>query len=204
MTSFRQMERFTRRLIAVAMTGLFLVSAAFANDGDPTSALLHGEGLARENCAKCHSIGLSGKSPNPDAPPFRTFSSYRNVTLIGWELMDKDWGEHRKMPQFEITAEQTRDILAWIRWVQPEAHGKRLVEENCARCHAIGQDDDSSHPAAMPFRDISIYYPVEALEESFAEGMVVGHPDMPEYKARPEQIGSIIAYLKSIQEKPRQ
>ena len=169
-----------------------------------TTAILHGEGLAKVNCSKCHSIGLTGKSANPDAPPFRTFSSYRNVTLIGWELMNKDWGEHRKMPQFEITVEQTRDILEWIRWVQPVAQGKRLVEKNCSSCHAIGPDGESPHPAAIPFRDISIFYPVDALEEAFAEGIVTGHPDMPEYTASPQQIDALIAYLESVQEKPPQ
>ena len=186
-------------------TAIFMFpSAVIAEEKPDVSALLHGEGLAKANCARCHSIGLTGESPNKDAPPFRTFSSYRSVTLIGWELMNEDWGEHRKMPQFEITVKQVRDILDWIRWVQPIAHGKRLVEENCSSCHAIDQEDFSKHPAAIPFRDISIFYPVDALEEAFAEGIVAGHPDMPEYKAEPHQIDSIITYLESIQEKPRQ
>ncbi|MDJ0612707.1 MAG: cytochrome c [Rhizobiaceae bacterium] len=190
-------------LLLLGFLSAFPVSAE-AQSQSEISAIVHGEGLAKLNCSTCHSIGLSGESPNKDAPAFRTFSSYRSITLIGWELMNKDWGEHRKMPQFQITADQVRDILEWIRWVQPVPHGRRLVQKNCSQCHAIDMNDDSAHPAAIPFRNISVFYPVEALEEAFAEGIMTGHPDMPEYEASPDQITAIIAYLNSIQENVRQ
>jgi hypothetical protein len=41
---------------------------------------------------------------------------------------------------------------------------------------------------------------VVALEESLAEGIVVGHPDMPEFRFRPEDVAAIISYLESIQQ----
>ena len=188
------------RLLFPILVFAAMTFSSFAQDQQKTSAILHGEGLAKANCAKCHSVGFGGDSPNPDAPPFRTFSSYRSITLIGWELMNSDWGEHRSMPQFEISPTQVRDLLEWIRWVQPDARGRRLVEENCARCHAIGLNDISSHSAAIPFRDISIFYPVEALEEAFAEGIETGHPDMPVFDASLGQVRAIIAYMKTLQE----
>ncbi|MEZ5812684.1 MAG: cytochrome c, partial [Rhizobiaceae bacterium] len=66
-------------------------------------------------------------------------------------------------------------------------HGRALVETNCARCHGIGADDRSAHPDAPEFRTLSKRYPVDALEEAFAEGIVTGHPDMPEFEATPKQ-----------------
>lgn len=78
-------------------------------------------------------------------------------------------------------------------------HGKALVETNCARCHGIGETDISPHEDAPAFRTLSERYPVDALEEAFAEGIVTGHPDMPEFKATPKQILDIIAYMASIQ-----
>ncbi|MCB1427043.1 MAG: cytochrome c [Zhengella sp.] len=78
-------------------------------------------------------------------------------------------------------------------------HGKALVETNCAQCHGVGASDASKHPAAPPFRELSERYPVDALEEAFAEGIVTGHEDMPEFEATPQQITDIIAYLSSIQ-----
>ena len=78
--------------------------------------------------------------------------------------------------------------------------GKALVEANCARCHAIGRDDESRHPDAPAFRTLSQRYPLDALEEAFAEGISTGHPDMPEFIATPEQIEAILAYIGSVQD----
>ncbi|MGB3644925.1 MAG: cytochrome c [Mesorhizobium sp.] len=77
-------------------------------------------------------------------------------------------------------------------------YGRRLVEENCSRCHAVTSTDKSSHPAAPPFRTLSMRYPIEDLAEALAEGISTGHPDMPEFVATPAQVGAIIAYIKSI------
>ncbi|MBL8582361.1 MAG: cytochrome c [Rhizobiaceae bacterium] len=79
------------------------------------------------------------------------------------------------------------------------ARGKAIVEANCARCHAVGRTGESTHPEAPPFRTLSSRYPIEALEEAFAEGISTGHPDMPQFVATPEQIKAIIAYITSIQ-----
>ncbi len=78
-------------------------------------------------------------------------------------------------------------------------HGKGLVELNCGPCHGVGKTDKSPHPQAPEFRTLGERYPVDALEEAFAEGIVTGHPDMPEFEATPDQISDIIAYLASIQ-----
>jgi mono/diheme cytochrome c family protein len=77
-------------------------------------------------------------------------------------------------------------------------YGKALVETNCSRCHGVGPTDKSSHPDAPPFRTLSTRYPLDALEEAFAEGISTGHPDMPEFIASPEQIAAIIAYIGSL------
>ena len=78
--------------------------------------------------------------------------------------------------------------------------GRALVEANCARCHAIGNLDASGHPDAPPFRTLSQRYPLEALEEAFAEGISTGHPDMPEFVATPDQIAAILDYIGGLQE----
>lgn len=81
------------------------------------------------------------------------------------------------------------------------AEGRRIAEIQCARCHAIGAEGASPHPMAPPFRTLSRNYPVGALEEAFAEGVLVGHPDMPEFQFEPAQVDSIVAYLQSVQER---
>lgn len=81
---------------------------------------------------------------------------------------------------------------------QHVADGRRLVEENCSRCHAVTATDASLHPEAPAFRTLSQRYPIEMLAEALAEGISTGHPDMPEFVASPRQADAIIAYIRSI------
>ena len=82
----------------------------------------------------------------------------------------------------------------------PVKRGEALLSRNCARCHATGTAGLSPHPEAPPFRTLSRRYPVEGLAEALAEGLFVGHPDMPQFAFEARDVGAIIAYLKSIQE----
>ena len=43
-------------------------------------------------------------------------------------------------------------------------------------------------------------YPLDSLEEALGEGILSGHPDMPEFVFEPRDVGAIIRYLKSIQQ----
>jgi cytochrome c len=83
----------------------------------------------------------------------------------------------------------------------PVKRGEALLSRNCARCHATGTAGLSPHPEAPPFRTLSRRYPVEGLAEALAEGLFVGHPDMPQFAFEARDVGAIIAYLKSIQER---
>ena len=84
----------------------------------------------------------------------------------------------------------------------PNLHeGRRLAEINCASCHAIGVEGESRHPEAPPFRTFSRDYPVTMLQEAFAEGILVGHPAMPEFRLEPQQIDDLLAYIESVQER---
>ncbi len=51
------------------------------------------------------------------------------------------------------------------------SEGKLLLEQNCSRCHSIADKGESPLPKAPPLRDIYLRYPIEQLEEGFAEGM---------------------------------
>ncbi|MEC9344026.1 MAG: cytochrome c [Pseudomonadota bacterium] len=155
--------------------------------------------LAETNCARCHAIGTEGESAHPDAPPFRTLSQRFAIDTIDEALLAKATPAHSDMPQFAITPGQAVAIADYIASVQPVAHGRQLVELNCAACHAIGTEGDSPHEDAPPFRVLGRRYPIEALEEAFVEGIETGHPDMPSFVAEPGQIADIIAYIESIQ-----
>jgi cytochrome c len=78
------------------------------------------------------------------------------------------------------------------------ARGKSLLTANCARCHAVGADDKSPHHEALPFREVVLRYPPEQLAEALAEGIMSGHPDMPEFTFEPAEIEAIVAYLATL------
>ena len=90
--------------------------------------------------------------------------------------------------------------LAMAEEAKLEGRGEELLSARCARCHAIARTGESPHSAAPPFRTLSRKYPIEGLAESLAEGLSVGHPDMPEFVFEPDDIAAILAYLNSIQE----
>jgi cytochrome c len=77
--------------------------------------------------------------------------------------------------------------------------GRAFAQANCAKCHAIGSVGDSPLRIAPPFRTLHERYPVEQLAESFAEGIVTGHPTMPEFRLEPDQIADLIAHLKTLE-----
>ena len=79
--------------------------------------------------------------------------------------------------------------------------GHHLAVTNCSSCHAIGRSGDSRHPMAPPFRYLSQNYRVNELEEAFAEGVLVGHPDMPEFTLSAEDVDALLSYIQSVQER---
>ncbi len=83
---------------------------------------------------------------------------------------------------------------------EPRAQrGRVLLQTNCAQCHAIGRVEASPLAIAPPFRELHKRYPVEDLAESLAEGIVTGHPTMPEFRLDAAQIAEVIAYLKTLE-----
>lgn len=91
--------------------------------------------------------------------------------------------------------------LLWAANASADAvsRGRALVQGNCARCHAIGKTGDSPHPDAPPFRDVMQVYGAGSLAEALGEGLVTGHPDMPEFKFAPDQVGAIVEYLHTLE-----
>lgn len=79
------------------------------------------------------------------------------------------------------------------------ARGERLARQYCGACHAIGRADASPRADAPAFRDLHRRYPVEQLAESLAEGIVTGHPDMPEIAFPAADVSALIAWLRTLE-----
>src|SRR4029077_9572001 len=79
--------------------------------------------------------------------------------------------------------------------------GQRLAQEWCAKRHAIGPVGASPLQVAPPFRELHLRFNVEDLAESLGEGILVGHPSMPDFRFDPDQIENLIAYLKTLEKR---
>lgn len=77
--------------------------------------------------------------------------------------------------------------------------GLTFVRTNCSSCHSVDRVSESPLKVAPPFRTLHQKYPVESLQESLAEGIVTGHPTMPQFRLDPGQVNDVISYLKSLE-----
>ena len=79
-----------------------------------------------------------------------------------------------------------------------DSAGKALLEKNCGRCHSLAATGTSPLPQAPPLREVYLKYPIDQLEEGFAEGMGSRHRDMPQIQFSEDQVAAILNYLGSI------
>ena len=86
-------------------------------------------------------------------------------------------------------------------FAQSLKRGEELLTRSCGSCHAVGRSGESPTKDAPPFRTLGQRYPIDSLEEALGEGIMSGHPDMPEFSFDARDVGAIIAYLKSIQQR---
>ena len=78
--------------------------------------------------------------------------------------------------------------------------GKAFAQANCSHCHSIDKVTQSTLAIAPAFRTLHLRYPIESLEEALGEGIVTGHPSMPEFRLDPGQVGDFISFLKSLEQ----
>ena len=69
--------------------------------------------------------------------------------------------------------------------------GLTFVRVHCAQCHAIDKVSDSPLAIAPPFRTLHLKF--------LAEGIVVDHPTMPQFRLEPDQLADVMAYLQTFE-----
>lgn len=82
----------------------------------------------------------------------------------------------------------------------PVQQGRTLAQSQCAGCHAIRELGSSPRPDAPPLREVLDRYSPARIEQSFREGMIVGHRDMPLFEFSEEEVDALIAYLEDIRQ----
>ena len=75
------------------------------------------------------------------------------------------------------------------------AQGKAILQEHCARCHAIESAGASPLKSAPPMREIYGRYATRELQQELSEGLVSKHKEMPQISFSDEDVAAILAYL---------
>jgi cytochrome c len=75
------------------------------------------------------------------------------------------------------------------------ARGRVLLQDNCARCHAIASSGGSPMQAAPPMREIYARFAPRELQAELSEGMVSHYREMPQIEFSSEDVDAILAYL---------
>ena len=111
----------------------------------------------------------------------------------------------RKYPPWHRWPTLALSVTLWL--IAPSAfaqspaaqRGLTFVRAHCAQCHAIDKISESPLAIAPPFRTLHLKYPIESLERPLAEGIMAGHPTMPQFRLELDQIRDVIAYLKTLE-----
>ena len=100
-------------------TALLLLFASGQSSHALDTEQQRGKALLQRLCSRCHSIGLSGASPKPDAPPFRTFGDHK--------LYDEDFAQrlqtglstiHKDMPTFQFDRADAEAVDNYLKAIQ--------------------------------------------------------------------------------------
>jgi cytochrome c len=77
--------------------------------------------------------------------------------------------------------------------------GLTFVRVHCAQCHSIDKVSESPLAIAPPFRTFHQKFPIESLRRRLAEGIVITHPTMPQFRLDADQISNVLAYIQTLE-----
>lgn len=80
----------------------------------PLIGVERGRDLAEQRCGACHALGLSGESRQAMAPPFRDLDLRFSTIGLERRLAELDRPGHGEMPPMRLTADEARDLTAYI------------------------------------------------------------------------------------------
>jgi cytochrome c len=97
-------------------------SIAVLTAGDPVQAqddpISQGQSLVAEFCARCHATGITGESPHPWAPPFRTLGRIVDLNEFPRTLERGITSIHPDMPAIKFSQEEARAVRAYLWAIQ--------------------------------------------------------------------------------------
>ena len=85
----------------------------------------NGKAMLQQLCARCHSIGRTGSSPNRQAPPFRTFSETKLYDGDFLERLQHGYSSiHPSMPTFRFNREDAQEVVNYMKSIQEPSKPK--------------------------------------------------------------------------------
>lgn len=109
-------------------TALCLAAALAALPASPPSmsetSVSRGRGLAQARCSSCHAVDVTGASPNPAAPPFRTLGRRYPLANLEEAFAEGAYVGHAEMPSFTLEPLQVSDLVDYLNVLNHPAKAK--------------------------------------------------------------------------------
>ncbi|WP_442755578.1 c-type cytochrome [Methylocystis sp. JAN1] len=81
------------------------------------------------------------------------------------------------------------------------AVGRRLAEETCASCHAVGAEPDAKSPDSKAPRFLDVAKMPSTTELSLKVFLRSSHRNMPNFLLSPEETDGVAAYILGLKKK---
>jgi cytochrome c len=101
--------------LPLSLSLVLVCASAFAQ----SPAAQRGLTFVRTHCAQCHSIDKVNESPIAIAPPFRTLHLKYPIENLQRPLAEGIIANHPTMPQFRLEPDQIRDVIAYLKTLEP-------------------------------------------------------------------------------------
>ncbi len=108
------MPGFTLRIWAALACIMLPLAATQARDAEQVRA----KAMLEDLCGRCHAVGTTGNSPNPLAPPFRSFGEKLYDTDMVQRLQEGLTTVHKEMPTFRFKREEAAAAVNYLRSIQ--------------------------------------------------------------------------------------
>src|SRR5437762_5503045 len=104
-----------RSLLLLTISLLWSTFAHGRADEEPRQ----GKEILQKLCARCHSVGRTGASPNKLAPPFRSFSETKLYDGDFVQRLEDGYSSiHPFMPTFRFNREDAQEVVNYMKSIQ--------------------------------------------------------------------------------------
>ncbi len=104
--------------LVMAEFWLSLVLLALAGPALAAQPEDRGKALLTRMCGSCHAVGVTGESPHPGAPAFRTIGTRYNIAELTDRMTDRLVSIHPDMPDFQFSEQDAKAIRSYLYSIQ--------------------------------------------------------------------------------------